>query len=159
MGEQVREFRRKETITANPARYKVTKRVQHESCCWTDRCRCTCRAAHSASGDGAVRRHRPVRQGPRARRDLCVQSRDELYALASYRAQPGVLPGSPQCWRELLLRDKCACEEKPITFVQSRLDKVGMKIEDWIDFGKEVVSGMGCDSAQDLQVYPACTKP
>merc|ERR1712224_98810 len=70
--EQVREFRRKETITANPARYKLTKRVQHESCCWTDRCRCTCRAAHSASGDGAVRRHRPVRQGPRARRDLCV---------------------------------------------------------------------------------------
>merc|ERR1712048_1373902 len=50
-------------------------------------------------------------------------------------------------------------EDKPITFVQSRLDKVGMKIEDWIDFGKEVVSGMGCDSAQDLQVYPACTKP
>ena len=58
-----------------------------------------------------------------------------------------------------LIEDKCACEEKPITFVQSRLDKVGMKIEDWIDFGKEVVSGMGCDSAQDLQVYPACTKP
>jgi len=82
-------------------------------------------------------------------------------AKSNLKAMTGSDTMNPICCNTIgkLIEDKCACEEKPITFVQSRLDKVGMKIEDWVDFGKEVVSGMGCDSAQDLQVYPACTKP
>jgi len=66
---------------------------------------------------------------------------------------------NPICCQAItkLVDDKCACEETPMTAVNKRLDKIGMNVQDWLDLAKQVVKGMGCDGADNLQAYPECT--
>ena len=66
---------------------------------------------------------------------------------------------NPICCQAItkLVDDKCACEETPMTAVNKRLEKIGMDVQDWLDLAKEVVKGMGCDGADNLQAYPQCT--
>merc|ERR1712014_515482 len=66
---------------------------------------------------------------------------------------------NPICCQAItkLVDDKCACEETAMTAVNKRLDKIGMNVQDWLDLAKQVVKGMGCDGADNLQAYPECT--
>merc|ERR1712039_833989 len=66
---------------------------------------------------------------------------------------------NPICCQAItkLVDDKCACEETPMTAVNKRLDIIGMNVQDWLDLAKQVVKGMGCDGADNLQAYPECT--
>uniref|UniRef100_A0A7S2Z4V2 Uncharacterized protein n=1 Tax=Chloropicon laureae TaxID=464258 RepID=A0A7S2Z4V2_9CHLO len=66
---------------------------------------------------------------------------------------------NPVCCQSVskLIADKCACEEKPMSFVTSRLDGTGLQLSDYIGLAKTVMGNMGCDAANDLQVYPQCT--
>ncbi|QDZ22667.1 hypothetical protein HOP50_08g52150 [Chloropicon primus] len=65
---------------------------------------------------------------------------------------------NPLCCQSIkkLVADKCACEEKPMTFVNSRLEKVGLDLANYMDLAKTVVSKMNCDGADQLEVYPNC---
>jgi hypothetical protein len=65
---------------------------------------------------------------------------------------------NPVCCQSVstLIADKCACEEKPMSFVTKRLDKTGVQLSSFIGLAKTVMGNMGCDAAEQLQVYPDC---
>merc|ERR1712188_296270 len=66
---------------------------------------------------------------------------------------------NPVCCQSVskLVADKCACEKTPMSFLDGMLEKKGLKISDYIGLAKTVMGKMGCDAANDLQVYPQCT--
>merc|ERR1711897_63109 len=66
---------------------------------------------------------------------------------------------NPVCCQSVskLIADKCACEKTPMSFLDGMLEKKGLKISDYIGLAKTVMGKMGCDAANDLQVYPQCT--
>ena len=83
--------------------------------------------------------------------------------LPTGKAKLAALTGSedinPSCCASIgkLVEDKCACEETPMSFITERMDKVGIKLSDYAAFAGEIVSGMNCAAANDLQIYPECT--
>jgi len=65
---------------------------------------------------------------------------------------------NPVCCQSVstLIADKCACEEKPMSFLTTRLEPTGVQLSSFIGLAKTVMGNMGCDAAEQLQVYPDC---
>merc|ERR1711977_774944 len=84
--------------------------------------------------------------------DYLPTSQKDLEAITG---SPNINPVCCESIRKLVT-DKCACEEKPMSFLNTRLDEVGLDISSYLDLAKTVVSTMGCDGAADLEVYPNC---
>jgi len=65
---------------------------------------------------------------------------------------------NPVCCQSVskLIADKCACEEKPMSFLTKRMEPAGIQLNSFIGLAKTVMGNMGCDAAEQLQVYPDC---
>lgn len=81
-------------------------------------------------------------------------------AKANLKAVTGSETINPVCCQSISknIADQCPCEKKAMEFLTSRLTQGGLNLSDYVPVAKTMVSNMGCNAADNLQVYPQCVK-
>jgi len=94
--------------------------------------------------------------------DKLMQMGDDYLptAQANLKAITGSETINPVCCQSIAknIEDQCPCEQKAMSFLTSRLKLAGINLADYVPVAKKFVNNLGCNGADNLQVYPDCVK-